>query len=165
MSIYVLIGISRTTTKSGGYRVQLTKFQSKSDKFSRNAHRLLEAIWLYECAVLINDRPIELNNLLVSGNYHSISSFNLISSEYEYYQELGKWIKQFSTSNLLRQDEAKVAVQVYDQMIFRYKDVKTGKDTFSKSLESKNETCLALTFPTKTSDVIEFLESNPECLN
>ena len=157
------LGISLTSTKSGGYRVQLTKFQSKSDKFSRNAHRLLEAVWLYECAVLINDHPVELNNLLVSGNYHSISSFNLVASEYEYYQELGKWIKQFSTSNLLRQDEAKVAVQIYDQLTFRYKD-KAGNDTFSKSLESKNETCMALSFPTKTSDVIEFLESHPECL-
>ena len=132
--------------------------------FYKITHRLLEAIWLYECAVLMTDRPTELNYLLAWGNYRSISSLNIISSEHEYYQQLGTWIKQFKTSNLLTQVEANDAVQLYDKLIFKYKDVQTGNDTFSESLESKNETCLTLTFPIKTSDLIEHLELNNECI-
>lgn len=160
-------GISRTSTKTAGFRVQLTKYQSKSDKFSRNAHRFIDAVWLYECAVLMNDRPPELNSLLLSGNYSSIVTFGVINDELEYYQELGKWINQFSKTNLLKPDEANIAVLVYDSMVFRYKDVVSGQEVVSRSLREKNESCISKFVsdsPLRSSEFIEIVELHPEYL-
>ncbi len=157
-------GISRTSTKSGGFRVQVTKYQSKSDKFSRNAHHFIDAMWLYECAVLMNDRPTELNALLISGNYTSIVSFGLITNELEYYQELGKWINQFTKSNLLKPDEAQISIQVYDNLVFRYKDSESGLETVSQSLHDKNETCVTMSSPVRSSDFVAIMDLHPEYL-
>ena len=157
-------GISRTSTKSGGFRVQVTKYQSKSDKFSRNAHHFIDAMWLYECAVLMNDRPTELNALLISGNYTSIVSFGLITNELEYYQELGKWINQFTKSNLLKPDEAQISIQVYDNLVFRYKDSESGLEIVSQSLHDKNESCVTMSSPVRSSDFVAIMDLHPEYL-
>lgn len=157
-------GISRTLTKTGGFRVQVTKYQSKSDKFSRNAHHFLDAMWLYECAVLMNDRPKELNALLISGNYTSIVSFGIITNELEYYQELGKWINKFTKTSILKLDEAEITIQVYDHLIFRYKDSESGLEVVSQSLQDKNESCVTMSSPVRSSEFVEMVDLHPEYL-
>ena len=60
-----------------GYRVQLTVRKSNSlnsprsgqQKFSRNTSSVLDALWMYEIAILIHDAPRDLNTLISCGNF------------------------------------------------------------------------------------------------
>lgn len=107
-----------------------------NNKYSYNVKSFMEALWVYECFLLLLDKPIELYTIILNGkihtmtqyyvylltcligNYHTIVSTNLVSNEIEYYHSLGCWIKTFVVLyNIFNETDADTLIKVYDNIM------------------------------------------------
>ena len=90
MYIYIQINSSGSVltpkgvyTTRKGFRVQLNVLINSDTeapyrrKFSRNCKEFVDALWLYEIAILISDCPQTLINLLQYGNFYSMASMQV----------------------------------------------------------------------------------------
>ncbi len=46
------------------YNCIITYLLGKSEKYSKNTENFLDALWLFECAIILKDRPTMLSILL-----------------------------------------------------------------------------------------------------
>jgi hypothetical protein len=111
-------------------RVQINSFcKLRGSKFSRNCSSVVEALWVYELALLISDRPDNVSSLLQIGNYKSLiqltGAFYFFANRLEYYFELGRWLCQFIRNDRYFQNHSdhaqhiplrKLAVERFDNL-------------------------------------------------
>lgn len=75
------------------------------------------ALWIYECAILLSDRPTDLSILLNSGNYEKMVSINLVTSHKEYHEELGDMIQRFkSKHSFFTEEQFEIISSVYQSI-------------------------------------------------
>ena len=109
-----------------GFRIQLNQIRGSSQKFSRNATSFVEAIWLFEIAMLMADKPKYLYLLQIAGNYSAILSMDIgVTNSLQYYLELGNWISYLSKGGSLASsrgasltlDNSQLASKIFDDLI------------------------------------------------
>ncbi len=129
-------GISATIANTSKFRVQMTRKTCTNNKYTSNVVCIMEALWVYECFLLLLDKPVELYEIILNGmihiltnntiylliyslgNYHTIVSMNLVSNELEYYYCLGCWIKKFVVSyNIFNKTDISTLIKVYDNIL------------------------------------------------
>jgi len=103
-------------TPVGTFRVQLNKTRNSSRKFTKNVSDLVEALWLFEIAVLICDKPSELSSLLKSGNYQYLLEKNYIRDIDEYKSKLGEYILLLHKKKILKSEFAEAAVATFSNL-------------------------------------------------
>jgi hypothetical protein len=103
-------------TPVGTFRVQLNKTKNSSRKFTKNVNDIVDALWLFEIAVLICDKPIELSCLLKSGNYQYLLEKNYIRDVEEYKSKLGEYILLLHKKKVLKSEFAEAAVAMYSNL-------------------------------------------------
>jgi len=111
-------GISATVANTSKFRVQMTSKTRTNNKYTCNVVCIIEALWVYECFLLLLDKPVELYQMILHGNYHTIVSMNLVSNELDYYYCLGCWIKKFVVSySIFNKNDAVTLMKVYDDIL------------------------------------------------
>jgi hypothetical protein len=100
------------STGVGAYRVQLNKSKGSSRKFSKNVPTFHDAVWMYEAAVLMADRPRDLQHLMSIGNYHCILGMKMVRCQGDYYTRLVVAVPQLVRAGRLKDNEAALVVQV-----------------------------------------------------
>ena len=103
-------------TPVGTFRVQLNKTKNSSTKFTKNVSDLVDALWLFEIAVLICDKPKELNCLIKSGNYQYLLEHNYIQNSIDYKSKLGDYILLLHTKKILKAQQAEIAVAIFSNL-------------------------------------------------
>jgi hypothetical protein len=103
-------------TPVGTFRVQLNKTRKSTRKFTKNVSDLVDALWLFEIAVLICDKPVELSSLLKSGNYQYLLEKNYIRDVDEYKSKLGEYILLLHKKKVLKSEFAEAAVAMYSNL-------------------------------------------------
>lgn len=164
---FLSAGIFATKTIKGGFRIQLTLYTGKSEKYSKNTENFLDALWLLECAIILKDRPTMLSVLLNSGNFAALLSYGIISNEVDYYEELGRWVSKFSKTSQLSDEEMKAIICLYDNLVCCFQDLECGNllVTFP-SLAQNGKTVTSIVEPTRTNNqIIALIQSNPEILS
>jgi hypothetical protein len=81
----------------------------------RIVRTLDDAFWLYEAACLLSfdHVPSSLNQLLHSGNYDIMLAAQLVRDAEDYYCSLGRFFSRFGRSQVLTEDELKLAYLRY----------------------------------------------------
>jgi hypothetical protein len=103
-------------TPVGTFRVQLNKTKNSSRKFTKNVNDIVDALWLFEIAVLICDKPIELSCLLKSGNYQYLLEKNYIRDIEEYKAKLFEYILILHKKKILKSDLAEAAAAIFSNI-------------------------------------------------
>lgn len=94
------------------YRVQVGKGsrKEKTGKFSRNARSETDALWLCELALIINDCPPTLEDIVRCGNYRHIQQKGLVATPQEFAVKLLQQAELMQFRGLLRPDESQIAL-------------------------------------------------------
>lgn len=116
VAVYKIAAKGIQITPVGTFRVQLNKTKNSTTKFTKNVQDLVEALWLFEIAVLICDRPKELGSLLKSGNYQYLLENNYIRNSVEYKTKLGDYILLLHTKKILKSHLAEDAVAIFSNL-------------------------------------------------
>lgn len=104
-------------------------------KFSRNCRRYEDALWLYECILLISDRPRSLEDILCRGNYQALSCNGLLGNDANpslYHKHLGEQLSSLRDNGILLNDEWKEALDAYERL-------HTGRLLLSGTIHPEND--------------------------
>jgi len=103
-------------TPVGTFRVQLNKTKNSSRKFTKNVNDIVDALWLFEIAVLVCDKPKEITNLQKSGNYEYLLEKNYIRDIDEYKARLAENILLLHKKKILKSEFAEAAVTIFSSI-------------------------------------------------
>lgn len=173
-------GISATMSNASKFRVQMTRKTGTNNKYTSNVVCIMEALWVYECFLLLLDKPVELYEIILNGkiymitnnvryllicslgNYHTILSMNLVSNELEYYYCLGAWIRKFVVSYaIFKKTDIVTLIKVYDNIL------STKLYGFKISaLSSVKRSCMHFDYPVLCNNYcITYINNNKDILN
>lgn len=98
-----------------------TTTERKKYRFSRYIADYIEALWMYEVAILLSDRPKDLSTQMENGNYALLLEERVVTGPDNYYMELGIHVSWFIHSDRNRDSidanaERIQAIQAYDAM-------------------------------------------------
>ena len=109
-----------TLNESKTYRVQVKSFESGNKNFSRNTRNLYDAIWIYEIALLISDRPNIIASQLHSGNFISLRAlgmYGFLFTPFDFFIEFIRQLKVFADTELyFTRDMLSKACECFDTM-------------------------------------------------
>ncbi len=71
-------GISATVANTSKFRVQMTSKTRTNNKYTSNVVCIIEALWVYECFLLLLDKPVELYQMILHGKTYLSTKLILI---------------------------------------------------------------------------------------